>query len=445
MEIVKDALKLTGESFQGWRLLKILGKGLDGIVYLGECPDGLAAVKIFFPEAIQSNGEEESQSRIELQLTLKGSKRHPNLVQIFDGGVDDITGFTFLTMEYIEGESLDKVVDKIPRENIEKLFHQLCAAAHYLETQGLYHRDIKPANIVISPDYSSLTLLDLGIIFKLNETSDDRLSGDEFVASLRYSPPEFVWRAEDGANAEAWRAITFYQIGATLHDLIMQKQLFTGFDRPRVKLYECVKLRIPVVDASDCPARIIQIAKYCLVKNWRDRTRLISWDALLGEQEEAQSNLWLRHNEIRLRQIHKAETENMKELEIEEEAGHSPTQNLWDLQNALFLEIRGHLMEDIIFPKFSATHEANGNGYALFFKFEKDDLKLFQFPLVINIFIHPSNDLPGFVELKFFGVDSDSQKEIFSSTWTEAFNIENAASICQNALLQVADKVTIDA
>lgn len=441
--VTKEVSKLIGDSFQGWRLTRILGQGLDGIVYLGECEDDLAAVKVFFPDAIQNNGEEQSKARIELQLSLRGHKQHPNLVEIYDGGVDEETGLAFLTMEYIEGESLDKVVAKIPRENIDLLFRQLCAAAHYLETQNLYHRDIKPANIVLSSDYSKLTLLDLGIIFRLNENSDDRLSGDEFVASLRYSPPEFVWRAEDGADADAWRAITFYQIGATLHDMIMQRQLFSGFDRPRVKLYECVKLRIPKIEATDCSTRLVQIARYCLVKNWRERLRLLSWEALLAQQEEAQANLWHRHNEIRLRQIYKIETENMKMLAPVEDMDQGPVTYLWELQNALFMEVREHLMAEVIFPKFSATHESKGNGYMLSFKFEKDNLKLFSAPLTVTILIRPVNAIADLLLLEFRAVDQDSLIEIFASAWTEAFNTQGAAAICQSALLQVADKVTL--
>lgn len=438
-----DALNLTGEQFREWNLVKQLGKGLDGIVYLGQRDDHTAAIKIFFPDAIEKNGEEESKARIDLQLSLRGEKQHPNLVEIYDGGVDGSTGFSYLTMEYIEGESLDKALACIPREQLPVLFRQLCSAAHFLESKQLYHRDIKPANIVLSPDFTKLTLLDLGIVFRLKDESDERLSGDEFVASLRYSPPEFVWRAEDGADADAWRAITYYQIGATLHDMIMRHQIFSGFDKPRANLYECVKYRIPHIQAEDCPARLIQIARYCLVKNWRERLSLLNWDALLGAQEEEQTNSWHRHNEIRLRQIHKAEGEKMKMLERPVEAEHGPLMQLWDLHNRLFLEVREYLMAEVIFPKFSGTHGSKGSGYSLRFILERDEEKLFPSPLEISIFIGPATGIPGVILLNFLAVNQDTGTEIYASSWTEAFTVERAAETCQNALLQVADKVTL--
>lgn len=440
-----DLLRLTGAQFQGWTLLHSLGKGLDGIVYLAQKDDERAALKLFFPEAIKANGEDQSIARIDLQLTLCGAKRHPNLVEIYSGGRDEESGLLFIIMEYVEGDSLDKVVDKIPRENLSTLFNQLCSAAYFLETQKLYHRDIKPANIVISRDCSTLTLLDLGIVFQLDDEVGERLSGDEFVASLRYSPPEFVWREEDGADPEAWRAITFYQIGATLHDMIMQRQLFTGHDRPRVKLYECVKLRIPVIESADCPGRLIKIARYCLVKNWRERLRLLSWDAILGNQEEEALNVWQRHSEIRLRQIHRIESDNMKSLVSSKEIDEGPVKQLWHLQSALFMEIREYLMSDVIFPKFSATHDSEGDGYLLRFKFEQDDDRLFNEPITVVILIRPAGGIDGLLSLEFKAVSTTGEQQVFGSAWTEAFTIETAAATCQNALLQVADKVTLSA
>jgi eukaryotic-like serine/threonine-protein kinase len=84
------------------------------------------------------------------------------LVQIFEGGkAAELDNIPFLVMEFIPGKSLDKAIKSVPRSAIPSLLKQPADAARYLESVGLVHRDIKPANIVISDDFSQLTLLDL--------------------------------------------------------------------------------------------------------------------------------------------------------------------------------------------------------------------------------------------------------------------------------------------
>ncbi len=84
------------------------------------------------------------------------------------------------------------------------------------------HRDIKPENVGLSPDMKSAKVLDLGVIrpFDLSNITDE---GDQryFVGTLQYSPPELLFREEE-QSVEAWRAITFYQLGGILHDLLMR-------------------------------------------------------------------------------------------------------------------------------------------------------------------------------------------------------------------------------
>ena len=112
-------------------------------------------------------------------------------------------------MELVPGTSLNKLVGHVPPAIIVPLARQLASAAQYLdEVLNLAHRDIKPANIVISDDLQKLTLLDLGIVHQLPvDDAQGRLSGEEFVASVRYSPPEFVWRTEEEDADGAWRAV----------------------------------------------------------------------------------------------------------------------------------------------------------------------------------------------------------------------------------------------
>ena len=270
-----DVTKLSGATFREWELHEELGRGGSAIVYAAQKGTQHAAIKIFLLDALGKHGFSVELERLELQLQLKGKKQHLHLVEIFEGGVAEELGSTlFLVMEKVDGQTLDKVLPEIPRASLGTLIKQLSDAAQFLEQQDLVHRDIKPENIVINDSFSSLTLLDFGVVKNLLEDESGRLSGNRFVATPRYSPPEFVWRNEV-ESPEAWRAITFYQIGGTLHDLIMKKRLFDGQDEPPARLYDSIKLTSPAITANDCDDWLVVLAKSCLVKDWRERLRLV--------------------------------------------------------------------------------------------------------------------------------------------------------------------------
>jgi len=434
-----DVRKLKDKVFQGWLLINVLGSGIDGIVYVGEKDGRRVAVKLFFPERIQQNGLGQEQERLELQLTLKGRKQHPNLVEVFDGGFDEGLQTLFLIMEFVPGNSLDKLVGKIPKAAIPHLVRQLAGAAQFLESKDLVHRDIKPANIVVSHDLSQLTLLDLGIVLSTpEEGAGARLSGEEFVASLRYSPREFVWRTEI-QTTDAWRAVTFYQIGATLHDMIMDKPLFDGFDKPRACLYDAVKLRPPIVESNGCERWLARLAMCCLVKSWEERLSLVKWENFSGPAEDG-AELLQQIGVIRLRQIR---AEELKLLAQEEQKMKgqqaSRAEELWALCSDLFIEVRDFLMNAGIFPKFSGTHEpVNDGAYVLRFQLVVDKDRLFMQPVHIQILLTPAKDSERATELGILATAGG--EEIFSASWTEPFNVEAAAAACKGALAQIAER-----
>lgn len=437
---MRDVKNLKGTTFRGWAVLDEIGRGADGIVYKAVQTDKNVALKMFFPEAVAKNGLGEERERLELQLGLVGAKHHPNLVEIYEGGFDEEFQTFFLVMEYAPGRSLDKLLDTLPRQAIAPLLRQLSEAARYLHTKGLAHRDIKPANIVVSDDFSVLTLLDLGIATRDVDGADDKqLSGEEFVASVRYSPPEFVWRTEVRTDESAWTAISFYQIGATLHDMLMQKPIFQGCDIPRAKLYDAVRLTTPEIIAKDCESWLAQVASACLVKSWRERVQIVNWDMFLGPVDDSSdaSNKLL---DIRLRQI----LSDQERLRISEEKVKQPqpdrTQELWRLQSETFLRVRQFLMTANIFPRFSGNHEASGDGgYTLRYRFDANADLLFKKQLLIEIVFKASPATQLTTDLLFLA--SIAGEEISRSSWTEAFTVESAADLCQRALIEVASQV----
>lgn len=438
-----DVKNLSGKEIHGWILEKPIGQGADGIVYAATKDGQSAAMKIFFPDALERNGIEEGIQRLDVQLQLSGKKQHPSLVEIYEGGEIAELRTIYIVMELVAGQSLDKLVGKIPLNFVGRLISQLASASYFLETQGLVHRDIKPANIMISDDSRNATLLDLGIVFKHLTEGDDRLSGDEFIATTRYSPPEFVWRTEDANDQSAWRAITFYQLGATLHDMITGKPIFSGSDKPLAKLYDSVKFKPPGIENSEAPKWLIDLAKCCLVKNWRERLHLVDWSSF-QEVSDLTNNTERTTQLIRMRQLRAREEREYKEHTSNtsnETLKVSRSHELWQLQENVFLEIRQFLLDSNIFPKFSHSQSSIGERmYRLEFSFEKDFIRAFENEIKISVLLSINEGQELATDLKIIAIN-DFNKEIFSSSWIEMLDVEKATNIIQNSLLQIIDEI----
>ncbi len=343
-------------------------------------------------------------------------------------------------MELVPGETLDKVITKVPRSHIPKLIKQLAEAAEHLHVkEDLVHRDIKPSNIMVSSDFELLTLLDLGIA--LSHDAEKRVSGEEFVASLRYSPHEFVWRTEDTSDESAWRAVTFYQIGATLHDLIMQKPIFSGFDKPRAVLYDSVRLRPPQVESKDCPEWLIELAKCCLVKDWRERVNHVKWADFSGSGD-TNNALDLQRQRIRIRQIRADEARMMREeVEKKKQPRNSREVELWNLHNKLFMETRRYLMSAQIFPKFSATDSATSEcEYVHEFDFERDERFMFDQKVKARISLSADSQFERATNIAIKVSKADGTV-LLEGSWMESFTIETAAALVQRAMQQAADLI----
>ncbi len=433
-----DVTNLIGVEFQGWAIQEELGRGDSAIVYSATKANEKCAIKFFFPEALSKHGFSEEKERLELQLRLRGSKLHQNLVAIHDGGYSEEVGTLYLVMENVPGRRLDDVAQNVPRTAIASLLRQLAAAAQFLDQKDLVHRDIKPANIVVSEDFAQLTLLDVGILQSTSIDAAGRLSGLRFVATARYSPPEFVWRTEI-QSADAWRAVTFYQIGGVLHDLIMRKRLFAGNDEPPAVLFDSIRMLSPEVRSADCEEWLCTLAKSCLIKDWRERLRLVNWDSFAGAPD-ASAGLLEKQKAIRLKQIRRDEELVAKQAQELQRPANKKVQDVWQLQDQVFLDTRRFLTGSQIFPRFSARHVANGaTDYNMTFTFEKVPTLGFEKQLVTDIGIGWSEDMGESVKLHVKVTYGDVA--ISEGLWMEPLGPERAAELIQGVLLDVTEKL----
>lgn len=168
-----------------YKLVRKLGQGGMGVVYLAE--DSLLAnkhlaVKFVGKEILTESSIAELKNEFEVMTRLK----HPNLARVYDFCYDDSLGRSFLTMEYVTGNSLKSIRDnrQIPDDlQIESILISLCRAVDFIHSRGLLHRDIKPANVFINAE-NTVKILDFGLADAVLEEVTDT-SG-----TLAYLAPE---------------------------------------------------------------------------------------------------------------------------------------------------------------------------------------------------------------------------------------------------------------
>ncbi|HEX3531363.1 MAG TPA: asparaginase domain-containing protein [Thermoanaerobaculia bacterium] len=266
----------------GWEVLSYLGEGASAKVYKAQKDGKIAALKIYNELIIHRSGEQQQIARIERQLELV-DHGHPNLVPILGGGRDE-NNVIYLVMGYIRGEPLNRAKASIPIERIRPILAQVAEAAHFLERKDLVHRDIKPANIVTDTAFRRAVLLDLGVLRPvegLGFTSDHK-AARPFVGTTRYSPPEFLL-GQEGTSVEGFRAVTFYQLGAVLHDMITGAIMFQHVDDDNYpNLVSAVRDGHPQIRPEalrpDVPDALRVLANHCLDPNPESRLKNVTWE-----------------------------------------------------------------------------------------------------------------------------------------------------------------------
>ena len=208
-----------------------LGAGGMGLVYRGERDDGLfehaVAIKLMRAGLLTQTAAE----RFAAERRILARLRHPNIAQLFDGGVDD-AGRPYIIMELIDGLPIDEYVQAhgaTPRVIIG-LMVQVCAAVHCAHQNLIVHADIKPSNIQVQAD-GAVKLLDFGIARLLDTAAATATgtppgaaaAGGGEGAAVGVNSAEPLTRAyaspERRAGEPARPAGDIYSLGIVLHQL----------------------------------------------------------------------------------------------------------------------------------------------------------------------------------------------------------------------------------
>ncbi len=240
-----------------YEAVKALGEGAFGEVELARDNDidRLVALKRLKPEWLDAD----SLARFAGEVQVIGQLEHPGIVPVHDVGLDE-RGY-FFVMKFVEGETLEKVIERLragdrealakyPHEARAQLFLQLCQAMQYAHNKGLIHRDIKPANVMIGP-YGEVMLMDWGLAKRVG-TRDARLAPGQTATSAyntmlghaigtpMYMPPEQARGEHDRCDARS----DVYALCAVFFEL-MSLQSYLGPQRDVQQILEAVKSKPP--------------------------------------------------------------------------------------------------------------------------------------------------------------------------------------------------------
>ena len=255
-------------------------------------------------------------------------------------------------MEFLPWKSLDQCLGLVDRSKIGAIISKIASAAEFLEGRDFVHRDIKPANILISEDNQNIKLLDLGVLRPISATYEqggtDHGYALPFVATAQYSSPAYLFR-DSSPTEDMWKALTFYQLGAVLHDLIMSQPIFSRQIRSqnRYRVAAAVLLSEPGVRATDVSPRLITLARNCLLKKDPARLKRVSWASFRDEDEsdhdQIHANLGLGHVRAPTRAGLPADRRQSERLRI----------RLDEIQDKL-VDIAQHIFTDNGFPQATA-------------------------------------------------------------------------------------------
>lgn len=275
---------------------KLIGSGGSAAVFKATKAGQEIALKVYDPKFLAGENGPSELKRIELQRQLIG-KPCASLVDTFE--VETAFDTCFIEMEFLPWPSLKEALAHVPVEAVESLVGCLVDAVRFLEDYGLVHRDIKPENILVHPEFTQLKVIDLGVIRRTDAEEDAADATDHghrrpFIATAQYSSPEYLFRLE-APSPESWRALTIYQVGGVIHDLVTRRPIFDQEVQTQNKFAVAIAVLRRQPEFAPIPLPLLAlaaVASKCLIKDPALRLKLVSWDMFQKiEKEPAASKL----------------------------------------------------------------------------------------------------------------------------------------------------------
>jgi serine/threonine protein kinase len=257
-----------------YEILQEIGRGAMGVVFKGRDPliGRDVAVKTITAGVAESADLLE---RFYREARAAGGLQHPNIVTIYE--MAESGGAPFIAMEYLEGESLEKLIARKPALSLgTKVGYvvQACRALEFAHRRGVIHRDVKPANVMVTRD-GIVKVVDFGIA-RIADTSKTQTGA--LLGTLAYMSPEQLRGQPGDASCDIWA------LGVVLYELIAYQRPFTGENHAALLLSilqdepRSIRQIMP-----ECPIALEKVVSRALRKD--DKERYSRMKALLADLE----------------------------------------------------------------------------------------------------------------------------------------------------------------
>ena len=258
-----DLPKMEGRRLGGYTLIREIGRGGVGVVYLAERSDETfhrqVAIKLVLPPASSAAVI----GRFQQEREILASLDHPNIAKLLDAGVTE-EGWPFFVMEFVDGQPIHRWCDerKLNVNQRLELFQGVIDAVRFAHQHLVVHRDLKPSNIFVTND-GVVKLLDFGIAKVLSNGKTGEVPATQTLAGMmtpEYASPEQVKGAPITTQSDV------YSLGVVLYELL------TGH-RPHSLLSAAIHEMVRMISEVD-PVRPSEVISTSGQEPGRDRTQI---------------------------------------------------------------------------------------------------------------------------------------------------------------------------
>ena len=229
-----------GQRVGAYRILRLLGEGGMGRVYLAEREEGDFVQRVALKLIRADFMSDAARVRFLRERKILAGFVHPHIAQLHDGGVAS-DGAPYFTLEYVEGQKITDYCDSRSltiRQRVE-LILQVCSAVTYAHRNLIVHRDLKPSNILVTAD-GDVKLLDFGIAKLVGaEVGEGGTATDARMMTPEYAAPEQV------LGDKITTATDVYAIGVLLYELLCGRLPYARADAGSISWAKAVVEETP--------------------------------------------------------------------------------------------------------------------------------------------------------------------------------------------------------
>jgi serine/threonine protein kinase len=240
-----------------YEILEVIGVGANSRVARAFDPliARLVAIKLFPAELARG----EARERFVQEARVVGQISHPSVIALHDMGIDEPTQTPYLVMEYIKGQSLEKLLEKgsIPHTKACAWVAEVATALAVAHRKGVIHGDVKPANILIAED-DRLKLTDFGMARLASRDSKDT----PLLGSPAYWCPEQIVGKPQDARSD------IFSLGVVLYELVTGRRPFDAESLQGICSRILSSTPLPPSHANpSIPVALNEVIASCLAKD----------------------------------------------------------------------------------------------------------------------------------------------------------------------------------